>query len=73
MEHTYEGPRLISIPDTGQILGGITRVAVYHLINQGNLQRVKVGRRAMITATSIDAYVARITEEAQAKAQDGAA
>lgn len=46
-------------------LGGIGRTTVYRLINAGQLTRVNIGRRAFITAESIDAYIATLTEEAK--------
>lgn len=44
-------------------LGGIGRTTVYRLINAGELTRVNIGRRAFITANSIEAYIANLTEE----------
>jgi excisionase family DNA binding protein len=43
---------------------GISRRAVYTLIDGGQLQRVKIGRRALVTADSLNAYVARLVEAA---------
>ncbi|MGK8466268.1 helix-turn-helix domain-containing protein [Nocardia cyriacigeorgica] len=45
-------------------LGGIGRVSLYRLINEGHLKRVKIGRRSFITEESINAYLAKIEEEA---------
>jgi excisionase family DNA binding protein len=36
---------------------GLSRTTVDKLMNEGRLQRVKVGRRALITRKSIDLYV----------------
>jgi excisionase family DNA binding protein len=52
-------PLLIPIPDSCAMLGGITRPTLYDLINGGEIDRVKIGKRAFITAASIDAYVER--------------
>ena len=41
------------------ILGGITRPTLYRLINGGEIDRVKIGTRMFITATSLRAYVDR--------------
>lgn len=57
-------PELYSYTDTAKILGGIGRSSVYNLIDDGYLTRVHVGRRAFITAASIDAYVALLTKVA---------
>lgn len=53
-------------PDAGDYLGGIKRTTVYDLVDSGEIVRVKVGRRSMITRASLDAYVARITAAATA-------
>lgn len=45
---------------TRGILGGIARTRVYELINSGDLQAVKLGRRTLITRESIDALVERL-------------
>lgn len=52
---------LLSINDTRAALGGVGRSTVEKLVNQGELVRVKVGRRAMITSESLTAYLDRIT------------
>lgn len=57
---------LIPIDEARQSrLGGIGRTTVYRLINAGQLTRVNIGRRAFITADSIDTYINGLTEEAQ--------
>lgn len=45
----------------------IRRTSLYALIDAGELTRVKVGGRAFITQASIDAYVERLTSEAEAR------
>lgn len=55
--------RLISIDDTRNgYLGGICKVGLYKLINQGELTRVHVGARAFITESSIQCYIRRLAE-----------
>jgi excisionase family DNA binding protein len=54
---------LVSIPDAINLLE-ISHSMLYKLISQGQLKRAHIGRRAFITRTSIDAYVARLTEAA---------
>lgn len=44
---------LHTIPETVKILG-ISRTLVYSLIAHGDLERVKLRNRAMVTAASID-------------------
>ena len=51
--------RLLSVDQACHQLGGISRSMLYNLINRGDLERVKVGNRALITHESIAAYVAR--------------
>lgn len=43
-----------------ELLGGIGRTTLHELVVSGDLEKVKVGRRAFITAESIDAYLDRI-------------
>lgn len=57
--------RLITIEDAQSALGGIGRSTLYGLVNRGRITKVNIGRRGFITAESIDAYVASLTEEAQ--------
>lgn len=45
-------------------LGGIGRTTIYRLINEGKLTKVNIGRRAFITADSIDSYIESLTPEA---------
>lgn len=52
-----ESQPVLSITDTAIYLGGLSRATVYRMIEDGKLQRVKVGGRAMITRASIDAYL----------------
>lgn len=50
------------VPDATGALG-ISRRKVYLLIDMGELQRVKIGRRALVTTESLRAYVARLIAE----------
>ncbi|ABK66020.1 helix-turn-helix domain-containing protein [Mycobacterium avium] len=52
---------LLSIPRTCEKLGDLGRSTVYDLINDGQLTKVNIGRRAFITADSVTAYLDRIT------------
>jgi len=53
---------LVPIEDAQQELGGIGRTTLYRLIEDGQLVRAKIGRRAFITGDSIAAYITSITE-----------
>jgi hypothetical protein len=52
---------LLSLPQAQAALGGIGLSLLYKLIDNGSIQRVKIGRRAFITQASIDAFVASLT------------
>ena len=39
---------------------GIQRTSLYELLKGGQLERVKIGRRTLITAESLTAYVDRL-------------
>lgn len=53
-------PELIGIADAQKYLGGISRPTIYNLINRGEITRVNLGRRAMITRESLARYVDRL-------------
>lgn len=65
--HTQQLVPIGMTPDQGARgqLGGVSRTTVYALVKRGELVHVNVGRRGFITATSIDAYVERITAAGQ--------
>jgi excisionase family DNA binding protein len=58
-------PLLLTIEDAARALA-VSRPTVYRLIDSGALVRVKIGAAARVTAASVDAYVARLGEEARA-------
>ena len=51
---------LIGIEDAAETLG-VGRSTAYSLINTGDLETVKIGRRSLITAASVRDYVERLT------------
>lgn len=55
--------RLYSLDEAMEYLGGITKPTLYELINQENVQRVKIGRRSFITRESLDQYIERQIQE----------
>lgn len=59
-----DGRLINSITDTKLKLGNVSRTTVYRLIDQGELERVRIGTRAFITQESLEAYVARLTKVA---------
>lgn len=54
-------PRLLYGIDRTAAMLDCGRSAVYGLIDSGQLTRVKLGRRSLITAESLSAYVQRLT------------
>jgi predicted DNA-binding transcriptional regulator AlpA len=58
--------RLVSIPESREILGGIGHTTMYELIKRGEVTKVSIGRRRFITSESLAAYMDRITEAATA-------
>jgi predicted DNA-binding transcriptional regulator AlpA len=53
---------LVPIPDSQARLGGIGRTTIWKLVKQGDLEQVHIGKRAFITAESLEAYVGRLRE-----------
>ncbi len=53
--------RLVSIPETRAILGGIGHTTVYELVNRGEIVKVNIGRRGFITSESLEAYMDRLS------------
>jgi excisionase family DNA binding protein len=49
---------LYSIEDARFLLGGISRVTIYELLNNGELSSVMIGRRRLIPAAAITAFIA---------------
>lgn len=55
--------KLCTIPNVGEQLS-VSRTTVYQLINDGTLRRVKLGASALIPQADVDAFVARLLDEA---------
>jgi hypothetical protein len=55
-----ETPRLVDIPTTSLLLGGVGRSMVFELLASGQLESVKLGRRRLVLVSSIDALVERL-------------
>lgn len=55
--------RLIPIREVSEEkLPGIGLTTIYKLVNEGELQKINIGRRSFITADSIEAYIGRLSE-----------
>jgi hypothetical protein len=57
---------LIPYDEALALLGGIGRTKFHEVIDNGEIVRVKIGRRGFITAKSLAAYVERLSEAATA-------
>ena len=55
-------PRLLAIKQVIHELG-ISRTALYQLINDGKLRTVKIGRRRLVPAEAIDELVAGLADQ----------
>mgnify|MGYP003575490107 CR=1 FL=1 len=55
-----------SFPQAQAELGGASRGHVYNLINRGDLELVKLGRKSLITGRSISKLKARLLEQVAA-------
>jgi hypothetical protein len=65
--------RLVSIPEARQLLGNIGHTTLYELVNRGEIVKVNIGRRGLITSQSLEAFMDRLATPADTDAGDGAA
>lgn len=52
--------RLVSIPEARKLLGNIGHTTLYELVNRGEIIKVNIGRRGLITSESLEAYMDRL-------------
>jgi len=52
---------LYSIEEARELLGGISRNSIYHLLRDGKLASVPIGRRRFISAAAIEAFILATT------------
>ena len=64
---------LIPGPDARRMLGGIGVTKYCELINDGELERVTIGRRSLVTADSLHKYVERLRAANRHNAPGGGA
>jgi hypothetical protein len=57
---------LVPYDHARHMLGGIGRTKFYELIQEEELDQVKIGRRGFITAKSLAAYVDRLSQRVSA-------
>jgi hypothetical protein len=72
MDSSQPAPLAVPIPGTQNMLGGISRTSVYELVKSGQLQKIRIGKRSLITVSSIYALVDRLTAQ-EAGADEAAA
>lgn len=58
---------LVTLDDTADLLGGITVRELHKRIADGDLEKVKIGRRSFVPRASIQDYVERLRREAAAE------
>jgi hypothetical protein len=66
-------PLAVPIPGTQNMLGGISRTSVYELVKSGQLQKIRIGKRSLITVASIRDLVDRLTAAQEAGDAEAAA
>lgn len=52
--------QLLSVRDTSEALGGLSKAALYRLIAAGELKVVKIGRRTFLRAGDVEEFVERL-------------
>jgi excisionase family DNA binding protein len=57
-----DGESLLSIQQVSLRAGNISRSKVYGLIADGQLERVKIGRRTFVPETSLQAFFDRLSD-----------
>lgn len=57
-----ERHHLYSVPEAAVQLS-VGRSMVYELLKSGELERVKIGRRSLVLASSIESYINRLRSE----------
>lgn len=66
-------PLLYPVPDVAEALGKISNRHVYKLMDTGELESITIGRRRMVVAESMRAYVDRLRQEQNARHHDAPA
>lgn len=61
-----EPKRAYGVDEVRQSLS-ISRTAVFNLLRRGEITSVKIGRRRIIPAASLDAYTARLAAQAEGR------
>jgi hypothetical protein len=64
MSTEHKSRQLYPLPEAQERLGGVSRVMLYRLANEGRLKMLKIGRRTFVSATEIDRFVASLAKAA---------
>jgi excisionase family DNA binding protein len=59
---------LLSVEQTRERLGGVSRWTVYSWMSQGRLRRTKVGSRVMVAETDLEGFIASCNPDPAANA-----
>jgi excisionase family DNA binding protein len=57
---TMHLPLLVAMPDVPKYLGDISRSKIYELVANGELTRIRIGRRAFISGESIAGFLDKL-------------
>jgi len=63
---------LVPVGQVSGLLGGLSRSSVYNLLDNGELERVKLGTRCFVTRSSIEALIERLRAEAAVRERNRA-
>jgi excisionase family DNA binding protein len=63
----YEPQLLHSIPETARLLG-VGKRSIYRQISEGNLPVVKLGRRTLVAASALRAFIEAASQPVKAAA-----
>jgi excisionase family DNA binding protein len=58
-------PAFVSVDDAGRYLGGIVKREIYRLLDRGELDDVRHGRRRLIDLPSLERYADKLRDEAR--------
>lgn len=56
-------PLLVNLEQAAEVLGGISRSRLFELLASGEIESVKLGRRRLIPAAALAAFVAQLRSE----------
>jgi excisionase family DNA binding protein len=62
---THLPRRLYNEAEVCEMVGGLGHTKFCELLRDGELERVKLGRKTRVSAESVDAYVARLVTAAR--------